>query len=732
MKPLLKISVLFFIFSIFLLSCTTETDLPYAKKGVFNLSAYQLEEKVIALDGEWEFYWQKLISPEDFKRHQIKPQYVRLPVIWNDLAKKDSLISGQGFATYRLQIYKQSKDSVFGVKISKAYVAYKLWVNGQLIAEAGTVSYDKNSIVPSRKYNIRYFVVDTNKMELILQVSNFNQRKGGIQKSILLGTEKVMSRKEWKGFGLSLFLLGLLLIVAINHFILFYLRKDVKSSLYFSVFIFSIAINIVFSEHYNLSDLIFSNLSWKWTLKIDYICDYLSLYLFLAYISSLYHDESNKKINNAILLFTILMIAFIVISSPLVFTYTNIFFYLVASIVVLYILLILLKAIVAQKEAAKHALTGAFVLLFTLINDELNNSLLIHSFDALTVGLIIFIVIQSYLISLRLSKAYQYSIQLSDELNYFNENLEQIVKDRTQQIEQAKEELEVQSESLKIANDEIIKINQILEGQSVELTKKNKALTDSINYAKRLQQAILPNKKVFEQNFDDYFIFFRPKDIVSGDFYWYSDVDTSWDFDESNKIKIVIAADCTGHGVPGAFMTLLGHNFLHLIVNIQEVIDPEQILYKLDQLVVETLKQNEDGSMKDGMDIAVLTIDEEKETVAFSGAGNPLFYIRNNELIEIKGVNYGIGGILRKTKKFEPHKISYQKGDVFYLFSDGFADQIGGHEGRKYYKKKFKEFLLEIHKKSMAEQHFLIEKEFEEWKGNKKQIDDILIMGFKF
>ncbi len=732
MKNRVVIAFGILIFSMLLVSCGTDADRPYAEKGILNLSNYQLEEKVIPLDGEWEFYWNKLIPPKDFEKHKIKPGYVKLPSIWNDLQDKFPEVKNQGFATYRLIIYNQSEDSVYGIQISKAYVAYKLWVNGKLIAEAGKVSIDKDSEQASREFDNRYFVVDTNKLEIVLQVSNFNQRKGGIQSSILFGTEQLISKKERRDFGISLFLLGLLLIVAINHFILFYLRKDVRSSLYFSLFIFSIALNIIFSEHYKLTDLILPGLPWDWVVRFDYISNYLSLYLFLGYISSLYREETSKKVNDVILWFTLAMIAFILFTKPIVFTYTTIFFYFVVAFIVLYIMLILTKAILEQKEAAKHALTGTFVLLLTLINDALNNSLVIHTVDLLTLGLIVFIIIQSYLISLRLSKAYQYSLQLSDELNYFNENLEKIVKERTLQIEQAKEELEVQSESLKVANDEIVKINQILEGQSVELTKKNKALTDSINYAKRLQQAILPDKKLFEENFNEYFIFFKPKDIVSGDFYWYSDVDTSWDFDESNKIKIVIAADCTGHGVPGAFMTLLGHNFLHLIVNIQEVIDPEQILYKLDQLVVETLKQNEDGSMKDGMDIAVLTIDEEKETVAFAGAGNPLFYIRDNELHEIKGVNYGIGGVLRKAKKFEPHKIQYQAGDVYDIFSDGFADQIGGPDGRKYYKKKFKEFLLKIHQKPMNEQRYLIEKEFEEWKGDKKQIDDILVMGFRF
>ena len=732
MKSLFKIVYFSFILLVLFSACNSDNDMPYAQKGILNLTNYQLQEQVIPLDGEWEFYWGKLIPPEDFHAHNIEKQYAILPALWNDLAKTDTTVSGQGFATYRLQIYNQSKDTVFGIKISKAYVAYKLWVNGKLISEAGKVAIDKESVIPSREISNRYFVVDTNKLELVLQVCNFNQRRGGIQSSILFGTEQNISKTERLNFGWSLFLLGLLLIVGINHFILFSLRKDVASSLYFSLFIFSLAINVVFSEHYNLISLIFPDFQWELAVKIDYVSNYLSLYLFLTYISSLYKEESSRLANKLFLWFTLLMIAFVLLTKPLVFSYSYVLFYVATAVVVVYILWILAKAIIAKKEAAKQALVGTFVLLFSLINDSLNNSLEIKSIDILTYGLIVFIIIQSYLISLRLSKAYQYSLQLSDELNYFNDNLEKIVKDRTTQIQQAKEELEVQSESLKVANDEIVKINQVLEGQSVELTRKNKALTDSINYAKRLQQSVLPDVKVFEENFKEHLLVFQPKDIVSGDFYWYSDVDTSWDFDESNKIKIAIAADCTGHGVPGAFMTLLGHNFLHLIVNIQEVIDPEQILYKLDQLVVETLKQNEDGSMKDGMDIAVLKIDEEKETVAFSGAGNPLFYIRDNQLHEIKGVNFGIGGVLRKAKKFEPHKINYQEGDVFYIFSDGFADQIGGPDGRKYYKKRFKEFLLTIHDKPLKEQQYLIKKEFEDWKGEKKQIDDILVMGFRF
>jgi serine phosphatase RsbU (regulator of sigma subunit) len=178
-------------------------------------------------------------------------------------------------------------------------------------------------------------------------------------------------------------------------------------------------------------------------------------------------------------------------------------------------------------------------------------------------------------------------------------------------------------------------------------------------------------------------------------------------------------------------MTLLGHNFLNVTVNTQEVTDPEQIIYKLDQQVVETLRQNDPSSIKDGMDIAVLSINQDKNLISFSGAGIPLFYISNGEVEEIKGSNFGIGGVLRKEKQFLPHKIEYKPGDMFYIFSDGYADQIGGKEGRKYYKKRFKEYLMEIKDNSMEEQKRLVEQEFFQWKGDYKQIDDILVIGLR-
>ena len=732
MDKLLKILVILFLVSISFSSCYSDSDKPYAEKGVLNLKDYHIS-KVINLDGEWEFYWNKLIPPSEFNKiDENLSKFSVIPGNWNNSTVKDTSISRHGVATYRLKIYKQFENSKFGIELNRVNVAYKIWVNGILLYEGGKVSTNKDEVIPAKEILTHYFDTESEKIEIVLQVSNFNYNQGGVAGSIIFGTaEKMKSHASWS-LAISFFLFGLLIIVAINHIILYWLRRDVKSSLFFALLIFSIAFNFILIGNHTIISLLFPDMSWALQMKLDYIGDYLSLFLFLKYISSLFKEESSPLPINTVFIYSIALSLFVLLTSPDVFSYTLVQFHIAAILVTFYIILILAKAIVSKKEGSKQAMLGSIILTLAIANDTLNSHLIINTFNLLPYGLAVFIIIQSYLISFRLSKAYQYSVQLTDELDYFNDNLEKIVKDRTSKIEQQKEELQVQSESLMVANNEIVKINQILEGQAVEINKKNKALTDSVNYAKRLQQAVLPEQRILDENFPNHFIFFKPKDIVSGDFFWYGEVDSSWDFDEASKTKIIVAADCTGHGVPGAFMTLLGHNFLHLIVNIQEVIDPEQILYKLDQLVIETLKQRESGTMKDGMDIAVMSVDEEKQVVNFSGAGNPLFYIREEELYEVKGSHFGIGGVLRKAKVYTPTKIPYQKDDVFYMFSDGFSDQIGGVEGRKYYKKRFKQLLMKIHKRPMKEQGEILDKVFEKWRGEKKQIDDVLVIGIKF
>jgi len=260
--------------------------------------------------------------------------------------------------------------------------------------------------------------------------------------------------------------------------------------------------------------------------------------------------------------------------------------------------------------------------------------------------------------------------------------------------------------------------------QKEELTLKNKAITDSINYAKRIQTAMLPPYKLFKSIFPSSFILFMPKDIVSGDFYWVNKV--------GNRI-FISAVDCTGHGVPGAFMSIIGFELFRKITNIEGLTRPSDILNRLNDDFHEIFKDVDNVVLRDGMDVAFCSIDKKDMILEFAGAFNPLYLIRDNKIMEVKGDRFAIG--LDETnfreQTFKNHIIPIQKGDIVYIFSDGFADQFGGPDGKKYKYRRFRHLLLNLHQLSMEKQHEILENNVMEWRGMQEQVDDILVIGIK-
>jgi serine phosphatase RsbU (regulator of sigma subunit) len=279
--------------------------------------------------------------------------------------------------------------------------------------------------------------------------------------------------------------------------------------------------------------------------------------------------------------------------------------------------------------------------------------------------------------------------------------------------------LKTRSLKNKIANQ-----HNKLEEKNIIIEEKNKDITDSIHYAKRIQEAILPSEDVIKQILPNSFIFYKPKDIVSGDFYW---------MERFGKQTIVAAVDCTGHGVPGAFMSIVGANLLNEAVNEHGITQPAAILNNIRKSLIKKLrKKNEDSSIKDGMDAALLSINEDEMIAEFAGAYNPLWIIRNNNLLEYKADKTPIGiNQYEEDKPFNNSKIELQKGDLLYIFTDGYADQFGGSHGKKFKYKNLKELLLKIATQSLSEQAILLEKEFTNWKGELEQVDDVLIIGVK-
>lgn len=258
----------------------------------------------------------------------------------------------------------------------------------------------------------------------------------------------------------------------------------------------------------------------------------------------------------------------------------------------------------------------------------------------------------------------------------------------------------------------------------LEIQAKNKKITESINYARRIQTAILPNNRVINRSLPDSFILYKPRDVVSGDFPWYMQV----------KDDIYIAAvDCTGHGVPGALLSLIGYFLLNDIVRSRKVTDPGIILDLLDEGVTKTLRQDEDASTKDGMDIALCKINPNTREIEYAGAHRPLYLMKGGVIEEVKGNKFPIGGgIFKNQTNFTNTKIKLEKGDSIYFSSDGFPDQFGGPEGRKFGPKKTREIIERVHHLPMREASVVFETEWEAWRGNTKQTDDVLLIGIKF
>lgn len=262
-----------------------------------------------------------------------------------------------------------------------------------------------------------------------------------------------------------------------------------------------------------------------------------------------------------------------------------------------------------------------------------------------------------------------------------------------------------------------------------EVEEKQKEITDSINYAKRIQEAIFPSHDFIKSNLPDYFLYYQPKDIVAGDFYW---------ADKKDNTFLIASADCTGHGVPGALVSVVCCNALNRAVNEFNLIEPGKILDKTRELVLESFSKN-GGDIKDGMDISLISISG--NTVKWAGANNPLWY-----LSPFEGGNQKSGDVVLKEIKpnkqpigktdnpmpFTTHTIELQKGDLLYLFTDGFADQFGGPKGKKFKYKQFEELLVKSKDLSLSKQHEILKNTFNNWKGNLEQIDDISVIGIRF
>ncbi len=340
--------------------------------------------------------------------------------------------------------------------------------------------------------------------------------------------------------------------------------------------------------------------------------------------------------------------------------------------------------------------------------------------NIITIGLGIILMLAIGLISM-----YYTHLKRSRKLSRALEERRILLANQSSELKGKNEELTILNEAISKQNEQILEANEELTVLNEAISEQKDEIVDSINYAKRIQSAMLPPETYISELLNENFILYKPRDIVSGDFYWIKQV---------NQYIVLVAADCTGHGVPGAFMSMLGMSYLNEIVQRREITQANHVLNELRKQIKYSLRQHgQRDESKDGIDMALCVMDLKGKKMQYAGANNPLYLIRDvngtAELKEIKADRVPLGYYHGKDRTFANHDIQLEIGDTFYLFSDGYIDQKGGKHDKKFMSKNFKSLLLKIHDQTMPDQKKILDKTLTDWMGKNSQMDDILVIG---
>ncbi len=871
--------ILFFtILSLIILKAEAQTT---AEKGKLDLSTFNFkEEGSVNLDGVWEFYPSKFYKPEDFKKGiQEIPKFVSVPSLWNKVLFPNSETPNIGFGTYRLQITIPDSINIFALRLKRIETSYKIWINDKQIIEVGKTGTGDKDAVPQQKTILKIFNTNKTHLNLIIHVSNFKHRKGGIANSIVFGPAEQIVKKTRKSRGYELFIIGVLIIMAVFHFGLYVVRKKDWSLLFFG----SLLISEVISMSTNGETLLtyyFPNIDWISLKRIDYISNFARITFFALFFFHLYKPVINKYYIFILSGINILMTIFVLFTDLQTFSFTLFIFISLAVLTLIYVLYAQFKFLVERKKGALIPLIGTLALLITAVNDVLFVSGVYNSIYLVPAGLFIFIFAQSYLLSFNFSKLYKQEEELNklisdvEELKnellnnksfdlynslevlckkvnadraflftvneknetefkanfpkttfnknekqypqsitekavrqkeplivhrttnnsfydkeylskypantsltvpfnvadkikavaYFErndkrhsftkhdgqvleeiasqviglidnselyieteniqKNLEKIIEARTKDVTNQKNLLEKQKNEIEAVNNQL---TDTLE----EIQTKNNIITENIRSARLIQAALLPSDEYLSKLFTDIFILFRPKEIVSGDFYQANEVET----ENGEKNIIFTLADCTGHGVPGVLISLIGNDLIKNAVINQKIYKPSDILNQIQKDITKKLAQSDDDKkIKDGMDMAVINYNPNNYMLEYAGAKIDLYILRNNKLNEIKANRLSISAERHeklKDKNFKNYKIQLKKGDVLYLATDGYQDQFGGENDTKFMKKNFKALFEEIGNLQFVIQRSRLLKTLNKWQGDNIQNDDITVIGIK-
>lgn len=660
-------------------------------RAVLDLKDWKIEEKsIIPLDCKWELYWNKLLTPPDFKG-STAPDLLSPASAWNDLELNGKPLGSYGYATYRLTLVNVPHRALM-LDVYSVQTSCRLFINDSLVAETGKPGTSKETTQPMNR-DVQVSIPPGNDtVQLVLQVANFHHRKGGFVHPFEIGAAQAISKQRTMYFILSFTESSALAIIGLFLFALFIFRRKDLSVLYFALFCITLSFRPVTAVNYHLAAL-FPGISWNVLLKTEYLAVLFPCLFMLLFIKKLFTEQLPGIIVKILFVILLVKILITLFFPPAVFSWLVLPLLFVITTGVIIFTITIIRAMIAKVEGAQYAGMGIIILLASLLL-----KVMVYANIIAPVHVLITVLDIAFIFSMSLILGARFSIQFVkvETLQKRTEVLHHVIEMEKEQVERQKEIVEV----------------------------KNKEILDSITYAKRIQYAILPPQQMVKKHLPSSFIFYRPKDIVAGDFYWMETVEQ-----DNGKEPLVLfsVADCTGHGVPGAMVSVVCNNALNRAVREFGLVRPNDILDKTRELIIEQFEKSEDD-VKDGMDVALCALDRETMTLQFAGANNSLYIIRNQSFMEVKADKQPVGKHI-DSRPFTRNEVKLEKGDHLYIFSDGFADQFGGPEGKKFKTSKFKDLLLSIHSKSMEEQANEIDAVFASWKGKLEQVDDVLVMG---
>ncbi len=686
------------------------------ENGFLDLSSWSFEEDgLVNLTGDWEFYWEKLLDPTDFETDtSINTEYIHVPGGW---ARQEGRSYPElGHATYRLHIKVPDEHIDYNFIFMSIFASARVWVNGTLCLEMGEVAGSEELSKPefiTEYYSPIKYNFDRDTLELIIQVADYSYGgpAAGLRRKVVFGPEIQINAERIKTGSLNSALLGISLLIALYHIFLFMFRRNERSYLTFALLCIVVACWTIYS-----SGMAVGSFTYQGYYRLGSIGPSFFPPLLVLFYYYIYKNEVHKKAVYAFLLLG--MIFWFIYLTASTLTMSRILTIYLINIVIPPAYLLgysLVKALLRKRQGSVLSFVGVLIMFASVMHDTLLTNGNISGFGRYisSEGFVVLIIMQSLVLAQRFSLTYRRNIELK-------ENLEIQVEQKTRSINQQKTELERR-------NEDLIKRNKKIKSQKKLLSQKNHEVLESLNYAKKIQSAVLPPEQYFREILNDVFILFKPKDIVSGDFYWIKQV---------NQYVILAAADCTGHGVPGAFMSMLGMSYLNEIVQRREITTANEVLNELRKQIRKSLRQRGDPEeSRDGIDMALCVIDDKKKVLQYCGANRPLYLVRDHdgtpELKEFKCDRMPLGYYQGKFKPFTTNDIQLEFGDVVYLFSDGYVDQKGGEEGRKFLSKNFKSLLMEIYAEPMKDQRMILDAVFSEWKGDNPQVDDVLVMGVR-